>query len=342
MSLYNTYNAILSNPNRWKYYSRMNISSADCNVEHLFANEDNARHFIEKYFEAGNKLNVFDSSYGTLNNRWRHTLSVFFLGIALSDLLGINISEEDEEHQNKRHLYHWFLTCLYHDYGYTIEKNPRTYPPFELSIRKLFANRLNGTQYMRFKSGEGEFSNSIRWRYYDFCRNHLGFINHGIIGGLLLYNQLSEHLDNKIRDNGGRKDFTDSTGLHYSITHKKDFAICADAIIAHNIWFNVSPIEELRLSGTKHTYKRWLTALLVLCDTIEPLKAFPCRPPISVLEHIDVGIHDNSLHLAGTYPQCDYTSYINKCASLYDWTHVYYTNKTINSIILNDIRKLYQ
>ena len=342
MSIYALYNNILSSPNKWKYYSRMNVSPADCNVDYLFANEENARHFIEKYFEAGNKLSVFSSTIGVLENRWRHTLSVFLMGIELSKSLGVDLSEEDEWH-NKPNLYHWFLTCLYHDYGYTIEKNPRSYPPFGLSIRKLFSGRLNGTQYLRIKTGEGEFSNSIRWKYYDFCRNHLGFINHGIIGGLLLYNQLSENLDRIVRVNGGQKDFVDaSTCLHYSIKHKKDFAICADAIIAHNIWFNVAPFPELKLHSTdKHTYKKWLTALLILCDTLEPLKAFPCCPPISVLEYIDYNLSRDCLCVAGNNPHCDYAAYINKCASFQDWTYVSCDYRTTNSITLNDIRKLY-
>lgn len=343
MSLLEIYNNILSTPIKWKYYSRMDLSGLDCNAQFLFENEDNARRFIEHYFQAGNKLSIFSStsSYG-MENRWRHTLSVFLLGIALSDALGIIIAEEDEHH-NKPHLYHWFLTCLYHDYGYTIEGNSRKYPPSELSIHKLFKDKLDGKQYLRLKQDNGEFSDTIRWKYYDFCRNRRGFINHGIIGGLMLYDQLSGHLDKVLHDHGGEKEFTDATtNLHYSISHKKDFALCADAIIAHNIWFNVSPIKELQLSGKdKHTYKNWLTALLVFCDTIEPLKAFPCCPPISVLEYVDVNVSCGSLTIIGNNHMCNYTAYIEKCKSLQDWTYVASNNETNNSIELNNIRNLY-
>ena len=342
MSLLEIHNNILNTPAKWKYYSCMDLSELDCNAHFLFDNEDNARRFIEQYFQAGNKLSVFSSALSLgMENRWRHTLSVFLLGIALSDTLGINIAEEDE-YRNKKHLYHWFLTCLYHDYGYTIEGNPGICPPTELSIHKLFKDRLGGKQYLRLQDN-GEFSDKIRWKYYDFCRNRRGFINHGIIGGLMLYDQLSEHLDERIRDNGGREDFIEhSTGLHYSISHKKDFALCADAIIAHNIWFNVSPIKELQLSGkNKHTYKTWLTALLVLCDTIEPLKAFPCCPPISVLEDLNIDISVRGIIIVGENPHRNYSGYMHKCKSLEDWTYVASNNETNNSIELNNIRNLY-
>lgn len=342
MLLKEIYNSILSNPDKWKYYSRMDINPTNCNVDYLFADEDNARRFIAKYFEEGNKLDVFSSTIGTQRNRWRHTLSVFIMGIYLCELLETDIVYEDK-YLNKLNLYHWFLTCLYHDYGYVIENNPSDYPPRKLSIQKLFTDKLNGKQYLRFKNGECEFSDSVRWRYYDYCRNKRGFIDHGITGGLLLYNQLSEHLDKMIHDNGGQKDFVDSrTGLHYSIKHKKDFALCADAIIAHNIWFDQSDISELKLDDKeRHIYKNWLTALLVLCDTIEPLKAFPCCPPISVLEHIDFSLCGDSLRIAGNNSHCNYSAYINKCASLQDWTYVSCKNHTTNGIRLNKFRKLY-
>ena len=343
MTLLEIYDDILRTPDRWMYYSRMNIPSTECDVHYLFESDDNARSFIERYFEAGKKLGVFIMLYTGMDNRWRHTLSVFLLGIALSDLLGIDISEEDEHH-NKRHLYHWFLTCLYHDYGYTIENNQRTYPPRELSIHRLF-RMLGGTHYLSLRPDESEFSNSVRWRYYDYCRNSRGFINHGIIGGLMLYDQLVSHLLLELKNHGKVNEYTDvASGLHYSLTQKNDFALCADAIIAHNIWFDVSPIEELKLHSTdKHTYKRWLTALLVLCDTIEPLKAFPCCPPISVLGHINLGIDhaNNSISIAGTNPSCTYSSYVEKCGSLQKWTYIKKRETSANSIILSDLRKSY-
>lgn len=339
MTLKEIYNTILSNPNNWKYYSQMDVPR-EYNVESLFGLEENARCFIESYFQSGDKLPVlYDEHVLGMNGRWTHTLSVFLLGIVISKLLNIDILENING--NRKYLYHWYLTCLYHDYGYTIENKSNEYIPFKCTIRSLF-DRLGGKHYLRMKNGDAEFSNLVRHKYHNFCIER-NFINHGIIGGLLLYSHLLENLYNKISQHDGIKDFYEN-GLHYSINQKKDFAICADAIIAHNIWFNVSPISDLNLTAdNKHTYKHWLTALLVLCDTLEPIKAFKCCNPISILENIEFEIdtNNNSLTIFGNNSCYIYEDYIEKCRSIQDWTYLLPINKNTTSITLNHLRKLY-
>lgn len=347
MNLLETYNKILSNPGKWKYYSRMDLSGIRCEASSLFRNDNNARGFIERYFQAGNKLNVFyDHSQTGMESRWTHTLSVFLLGIVLSDVLGIDMTEENECH-NKANLYHWFLTCLYHDYGYVIEKNPSVYPPREYRLHKLYRDcNGNPKYYLRNRKRESEFSDSVRWRYYEWGRRKRdGFVNHGIIGGLMLYSQLCEFLEMMIKNHGGQTDFIDDNiGLHYSINQITDFALGADAIIAHNIWFNVSPLSELKLiDGERHVYKQWLTALLVLCDTIEPLKAFPDYDYISVLENINIDFNSitDSINISGDYSGVDYSQYLGKCESLKTWTYAK-VDKDDRNVTLNNIRQLYR
>lgn len=343
MTLKEIYNTILSNPNNWKYYSEMDFTTTKCNVEQLFSSDNCARDFIECYFKAGDKLSVlYDEHSDKMEGRWIHTLSVFLLGIALADLLGIDFSQEFQG--NKKYLYHWYLTCLYHDYGYTIENKSKEYLHYGYKLRSLFysINGKSAKYYLRMKNEDSEFSTQIRNKYHKFCIQR-GFVNHGIIGGLLLYSQLRNHLQDKINKHGGKRHFYEGK-LYYSIKQKKDFAICADAIIAHNIWFNVSPISDLNLTAdNKHTYKHWLTALLVLCDTLEPIKAFKCCNPISILENIEFEIdtNNNSLTIFGNNSCYIYEDYIEKCRSIQDWTYLLPINKNTTSITLNHLRKLY-
>lgn len=339
MLLKDLYNAILSNPDKWKYYSGMNN---EYTLEDLFTNEAIAKEFIESYFQAGDKLLVlYDEHAFGMNGKWTHTVSVFLLGIALSELLNIDFSEVTNG--NKKNLYHWFLTCLYHDYGYTIESKSNEYIPLGYTLISFFKNYLGGKSYPKMRRGTSEFPTKVRNKYYKFCIGQLHFINHGIIGGLLLYSQLLENLNYKILEHGGKKHFYDN-GLYYSINQKKDFALCADAIIAHNIWFDVSPIAELRLcDNQKHTYKRWLTALLVICDTIDPIKFFNHCNPISVLENIDIEIDASNNTLTISSNVCSrYNEYVEKCESLQQWTYVTSQRSNTNSITLINLRALYQ
>lgn len=335
MSLLDTYRTILSNPDQWRYYQRQRVGD---DISNAFEDEYFAKSFIKSYFESGDKSDVFFQLEEGMIRRWNHTLSVFLLGLYLSEALEVNMSEDG----NKKNLYLWYLTCLYHDYGYTIENNRNEYQPHELSIHTLFKDKLEGSYYLRKKGME--FSDMTRWQYYDYCRNHLGFINHGIVGGLLLYDRLVKHLNNKIAEHNGQTHFFDEqTHLYYSITQKTDFARCADAIIAHNIWFDDnSPIEELHLNERKHQYKDWLTALLVLCDTIEPTKVFTCCHPKSVLNRVHITRGDNSISITILDNDgCTHQTYFNKCRNLQDWTYCEIHDVSPYQLQISNLRSLY-
>lgn len=331
MTLFDIYTLILGDSNKWKYYNYLPTPS----IEELFMNNGTAESFVKEYFAGGDKLGVFNQGSLGLDNRWIHTVSVYLLGIYLADALSINLYTEDARGDKKR-LYMWYLTCLYHDYGYTIENAPIKFPPKGLTIHQLF-EKCNGRNY--YRSRNGEFSDMVRLRYYNYFRNEYHKINHGIIGGLLLYDQLLNHFNRKL--NGNKEYIDEFNNLYYSTNQKENFAQCANAIIAHNMWFNKFPIKELTLNdGQKYTYKDWLTALLVLCDTIEPLKNFPCCVPLYVLKMIQLEKYGDTIKIAVDSNHCLPNRYLHKCQSLEDWTNVS-INLHTNQLEIKEIRKLY-
>lgn len=159
----------MNNP-EWNYY-RTNIS-VDPLVE-----PGKCSHFIREYFLNGEKnLAVFElnesvelntsplspsfplnrycaeniSSLRLSEYRATHTVSAFFLGIFLEDCLAPRTGSGVEILAGGCFFpfsYLWFLTCLYHDYGYIVEENWR--PPYKLSDKPSISPKYSFFQLKR-------------------------------------------------------------------------------------------------------------------------------------------------------------------------------------------------
>jgi len=239
------YHEISQNTPRWSYYSAPNIYIAD-----KWKDAESAFDFIKKYFELGGKGNVLNDTrlnikITAVKDRSPHIISVYLLGIKIAESLGINTAERTDGYTS--FLYLWFLSCLYHDVGYAYETTPiceelvisRTYG---IDGLKLICD-LKHVNNRAFKTYKRELVN-----YYLKCRSDYRkskpVIDHGIIGGLLLYDRLIEqfHKSYRLRPNSDEKqnDFHNDKGLHLSTRDFKKYGEAADAIIAHNIWRNMS------------------------------------------------------------------------------------------------------
>ncbi len=111
-------------------------------------------------------------------------------------------------------------------------------------------------------------------------------LDHGIIGGLLLYDRLRLQFEKaweKARIDK-EKSFTrdgffgENNRLFYSENHFSAYAKAADAIISHNIW-HTTLREYLEKSGKmdvnnlkKINIDNTICFLLSLADTLEPIK----------------------------------------------------------------------
>ena len=135
----------------WKYYPDWHF---DLDVETLFSNSG-AASFIKEYFSAGSKesplyleplsyefkhnnnsrdreSNISNNQFsidGLPNDKAVHTVSAFFLGILIeyavfgNNHLTASVNGDD----GFTFPYLWFLTSLYHDFGYQFEQNNEYY-----------------------------------------------------------------------------------------------------------------------------------------------------------------------------------------------------------------------
>lgn len=276
----------------WKYYD----TSTCPTIEKLFYSNHTSTEWVKNMFRDGEKLCVFKgyASESLLNDRMKHTISVYFLGIYIVNHIKPikeRINTFVKNNGNEKWTYFWFLTCLYHDYGYIIENDKDTYDLHLLDLDKLCQQLYVESEVLSIidYDNSGLTTKDIV-DYFEIHRskNIKPFLNHGIIGGIFLYHELTKNLDNVISQKKRQEEIFDETnfihnGLHYSINHKDWYQICAESIILHNIWFAYNK-EDIKFNiqnglakfclkrGQKLWYDNPLTNLLILCDTLEPIK----------------------------------------------------------------------
>jgi hypothetical protein len=326
--LIETYTNIFNKPDLWKYYNDL-----DCNTN-PFENDSAAEGFIKSYFQAGNKESVFDKRFPSEKDRNIHSISTFFLGFLVKPLLHIPEPEPSFS-------YLWFITCLYHDYGYYIENHKEKYLPKKSCLNKLIEqlgikyNILN-TKY------DSQFSKKILTRYFRLCQNEYCFINHGIIGGILLYDKLKKNyieVKNKAVSQkipGAKKNDFIYNNLRWASMHGQYYKEAANTILAHNIWYaklenselyRAYKLDELiieypdqRLCSTDYP----LLFLLVLADTIEPIKAFNHLSAKCVLQKLNISVDkaSNMINIKVIDECINYQSWFNKIIDLKNWAKV--------------------
>lgn len=286
--MHEIYQSILDS-GTWKYYHN---SKCPYSVDELFLREQNALEWVKSIFRDGEKLCVFNGFHNEsiLFGRMKHTVSVFLLGIYIASVNN-KLKKQLEKFVNKQGItwkYFWFITCLYHDYGYIVENDKELYP-VSLNITQLTeilhidSAILDNLTYDNLNISAHEIH-----AYYDYNRNmeKKPFINHGIVGGISLYCELKRNLDEIIQEQKRIKDNFDETnfmhnGLHYSNSHEKWYKLCAESIILHNIWCaqtkkDKNTYKKNNLKRLCRTNKLWynnpITNLLILADTLEPYK----------------------------------------------------------------------
>ena len=290
------YKNLINDPDRWLYYNSNQPSlkyeiQPRLKYEMLF-DETASYDFIKNYFKCGGKKKVFEDDPYIIKNefvlkkRSPHIVSTFLLGIWIAEYLKSDINKNNNDKINFKYL--WFLACLYHDIGYVYENdyncmNIRMVQKEGLKALKEICDikYMCNNEFKTYKKGYIDLYFSNR----AICSSgNIGKIDHGIVGGLLLYDRLRKNFDeawNKAKRNDPnilRNDFT-YKGLHFSNEHYKYYSEAADAIIAHNIWINtlneyLIKNNKVPLKGIKIDKNNKIAFILALADTLEPIKKY--------------------------------------------------------------------
>ena len=193
-------------------------------------------------------------------------------------------------------------------------------------------------------------------------------LDHGICGGILLYDLLRKKYEEHQKrcnegcagyhrienDDNKTNDFTYNNIL-FSERHWKLYAKCAYAIAQHNVWlpdkksqslYKEFGLNELRVD--KLVYKTKLAALLVFCDTIEPVKAFekvmaPQSALLTLTMQKKCQRKELLIHLYNVC--CKDNCYSNRVMPLMHWTNLCLNNDDFingqQKILVSQINKLY-
>lgn len=312
----------------WDYYYNINQNNE---LQNPFLNDAMThKEFIFRYFKRGGKVEVFDSiGSDFLEIRYpNHINSVFFLGLLVYNNTGLKekfkLGNNAPGYQTFPFI--WFLISLYHDNAYHIEKDS-----------ELIKNNNNLTQLRtNFNIEHYLFENrvsAVSSRLIDCCENYFKYriekrkvIDHGIFGGLLLYDRLL-----KIRR---RKATAHEDSLFWGEALEKQYELAASAIATHNIWMPKKEQNELYsmynlnylIAFTPLKFKDFnFLYLLGLIDTIDPIKTF-INDNVSekyIFENLKMEFKKSSILFSiDKTTKLDFQKLINKCASFHGWLDV--------------------
>lgn len=288
LTLEEVYTEIASSPLNWSYYA-----SPACNIQDKWKDDAEAACFIETYFTyAGKGKTVKNGILNDLKKRARgrlqHSISTFMLCLFLSDIIdGIRAPYTRDGFNEK---YYLFLICLYHDIGYIFENKCRFKDKNTLQQDGLEAvQEIYNLQYIHDREfisyTREEIDIYLKGKLAETNPNFGGKPDHGIIGGLMLYDRLRKQFEyywkHSTRYPGGRASFycsgPDGQRLHLSNSHFDVYAVCADAIIAHNVFTDTLNRYLCDVGKQSHTEKVGTDVnpflyMLALADSLEPMK----------------------------------------------------------------------
>ena len=177
-------------------------------------------------------------------------------------------------------------------------------------------------------------------------------IDHGIIGGYLLYDGLMKNYDSKFNETDKKNYNKFYTGdLEWNIEHHELYAIASHAIIEHNIWFARKEddknnykkygLDELICDEQLNIEKSPLLFYLGLLDSIEPLKLIANKESSAsdILRLISIEVKNKHIHIKyddnlkkGNY--IDFDKWIENIASTIKWLDVRVETKNKNEILI--------
>lgn len=297
------YKDIFLDKPKWRYYSKMNIDP--------FNSDNDTKEFIVRFIELSEKEQenpLYENIFKLDNNRIRHIVSTFFLGtylyynlIPIKESIDIVIKRFQRQNPDSKieFSFIWFLICVFHDLGYSIEDDEEY---------KNFDDFIDGKvkYFLKERVGVPSLYENVYKNYFNYRLNSekdfLHKPDHGICGGIVLFNTLNDILLKKQKNKK-------SEGLSWNRKLINIYRYASWVILSHNIFFIRSGdpdeqvyrdnnLEALILDKTeapkiihkKHSF----LFLFLLVDSMEPIKKFDTFENLSKLK---CGVDKNTIFL---------------------------------------------
>lgn len=314
----------------WDYYS--DISGKK--LLNPFSSKLGHIDFVKQFFKRSGKSQVLDiidflPNRELDNDRIKHTNSIFFLGILLYEKTDLRspFFEEENANEYRRFPFLWFLACLFHDFGFTIETDRKSIFGIK-NIEDLM--RTYDIQNCLLDScplNVNETLFSLIGPYFDFRLKEHNVIDHGIFAGFYFYDKLKRIRENKF--NRG------DTGHFWNEELEEQYAQVASAVATHNMWIpgegDFVLYRRYKLDRLTEDFKPIkfndfpLLYLLGIVDTIDPIKLYQRKgiAPDEILSSIHMGFYGGWItFMNGKKSKLDFELLIEKAKSLKGWIDV--------------------
>jgi len=298
---------LISNLNDEEWDYRHNVhKKKKINFKKPFLNNHAANFFIDEYFgHAGKERMPLEKLGIEMGNfpKSEHTASIFFLGA----LVYHKCFPDDTYLKGKTYSgyelfpFLWFLTCLFHDFANDFEYKQKDLKELD-TIEKL-NGYLDIEDENQLLKKSVKHTNSTLFKaiplYYQYRFDPMKKLDHGIVGGLFLYDRLVKNRKNKEDEKIAKDEVND----FWDSSLETDYAEAAATIATHNIYFKDPEARayfkekgDNTLEGlAKISFKESpLLFLLGLVDTLDPLKIYRCiSKPNLILKNICLTFPEN-------------------------------------------------
>src|ERR1035441_5351197 len=182
---------LFNTPEKWNYYNLPNLPNPFISLEVGVSKE-----FVKVFLEYSNKTKDIYTALELLDpNRFLHIVTDYFLGILLYennsriknyiDKAIRKICLPDNSHIDNSFKYFWFLIYFYHDVGDYYEKNKNSIESLYTLKRDLKIDNSLGKLL-----GIPKLFYNVKDNYLNYRLNKCNVYDHGIIGGMLVYDRL--------------------------------------------------------------------------------------------------------------------------------------------------------
>lgn len=314
----------------WDYYYEI----SNRKLKHPFNSRRSHKQFIKNYFYRAGKEQVFEfikflPNEKLNNDRLKHTSSIFFLGVLLKTKTSIHdrVLTDINKPGYGEFPFIWFLTCLFHDFAFTVEDDEDTISKVETFDDLLRHYNIRDNLLKTDYYNNEFFPTNLVKNYFRYRRIDHGKLDHGILGGMYLYHKLL-----KIREEKFNRREND---LYWGEDLITQYAQACYAIAVHNIWIpkkeNYPLYLKYDLNSLVENYKPIsldefpLLFILGIVDTIDPIKIFQevNLKPSEIMNNVMFEFHQNqiSISVKENIP-IDFEKLISNAKNLDGWLDV--------------------